>query len=278
MNKKIFFIALFVSFALLMRAALTAQASPSSQQLQYATPTPGPDGRIIYIVVEGDNCLRISLLTGVSVAELQRLNQLDEACNLNVGQQLFIGMGGPSAVSPTPGPSPTATPILPTPTPSSGGTAKVCVLLYDDLNGDGERETGELGIAGGSVSLAGTSGGYSQTLTTISEIDPDTEEPASVCFVDVPAGNYTISMGIPEGYNPTTALSVVLADAVAVQAGGSYNIPFGAQLSTVPVNDPAEGGKSSSIALIGGILLLLGGGLAYMAYRSSSGSRKMRFK
>jgi hypothetical protein len=153
MARKIFAVVLFIFILLVLRTALAVQASPEGQVLQYATPTPGPDGRIIYIVQAGDSCLRISLLTGVTVDQIRSLNRLNETCDLREGLELLIGFGGPSASSPTPGPSPTPTEVLPTPTPVSGGLAEICVLLYEDVNGDGKRQETELAIAGGAVSV-----------------------------------------------------------------------------------------------------------------------------
>ena len=73
---------------------LPAQASPPPQLPQYATPTPGPDGRIIYTVQAGDNCTSISLKTGVSIDLLLGQNPTLD-CNLVVvGQQLLLGLGG----------------------------------------------------------------------------------------------------------------------------------------------------------------------------------------
>src|SRR5512135_3088811 len=91
--------------------------STSAQVLQFATPTPVPDGKIIYIVEAGDTCIRISLLTGVPVTELRANNALDDACSLVPGQQLFIGYGGPSGGSPTPEQTLLPSQVTPSPTP-----------------------------------------------------------------------------------------------------------------------------------------------------------------
>lgn len=54
MAKKFFAIVLFIFILLAMRTALDVQASSEGQVLQYATPTPGSDGRIVYIVQAGE--------------------------------------------------------------------------------------------------------------------------------------------------------------------------------------------------------------------------------
>src|SRR5688572_24087469 len=187
-----------LSFLLMVSVVLTAQASGQTQSTQFSTPTPGPDGRIIYTVQEGDSCIRISLFTGVPIDQLRALNRLDENCTLTVGQPLLIGVGGPGGGgTPTAGAAPTATAAAPTPT-SIPGSIDICVLLYDDQNGDSLHQETEPAIEGGAVSITGTSGQYSQTATTIAGIDP-------VCFTKVPLGTYNISVAAPAGYNPTTS-------------------------------------------------------------------------
>jgi hypothetical protein len=187
---------------------LPAQASPRPQLPQYATPTPGPDGRIIYIVQPGDNCTSIYLKNGLTLEQLYGQNPAInlECTNLIPGMQLLIGVGGPAAFTPTPGPSPTPTLVPPTPTPFAG-TTELCVFLYDDINGDAFRQLTELGLAGGQVSVTDINGAYSKTETTVSALDPDTAEPIRTCFADVPAGTFNISMAVPDGYNPTTEIA-----------------------------------------------------------------------
>ena len=276
MTRKIFVVILFVFLILIMRMALDVQASSEGQVLQYATPTPGPDGRIVYIVQTGDSCLRISLLTGVSEDQLRLLNRLNETCDLIEGQELLIGFGGPSVGSPTPGPSPTPTEVLPTPTPVSGGLAQICVLLYEDVNGDGKRQETELAIAGGAVSVAHLKGEYSQTLTTVTG-DPEADF-QGICFTDVPQGEYTVSVGIPDGYNATTALDYNLTGAQKVIAGGTVFLPFGVQTGSAPAADPTGEGRSPTIAIIGASMLVIAGGLFWFARRISSGPGKMKYK
>jgi len=88
-NKRILVIAILLTAFLLARLPFAALAAPAAQVQTYATPTPGADGRIIYVVEEGDNCLRISLMTGVSMEYLRQTNHLDENCTILTGQQLI---------------------------------------------------------------------------------------------------------------------------------------------------------------------------------------------
>ena len=271
MNRRFFLnLGLVALFMAILTLTLPAQASPQPQLPQFSTPTPQPDGRIIYIVQEGDNCIAISLKTGVPLQTLYAQNpQLNPDCsNLTIGMQLLLGYGGPAAFSPTPGPSPTATAIPPTPTPFTG-TTEVCVFLYNDVNGDALRQEIEFGLDGGQVSVTDINGAYSQAKETTSALDPDDPTlPVRTCFNDVPAGTYTISVAIPDNYNPTTEIAYRLE----VAAGDRAFVDFGAQSNAEQVPDPTtadtgEGGTSSLLGIVGALLLLSGLGMGWYAIR-----------
>ena len=258
-----------LAMLLLVSVMLTAQASGPSQNQQYATPTPGPDGKIIYIVKSGDTCTLISLLNNLPIDQLKALNHLDDTCLLTPGDRLLIGNGVSSSGSGTAVAGSTATPTqsaaTPTPVP---GSINVCVLLYNDLNGDSKRQDAEPAIEGGVVSIAGTSGQYSQTGTTQAGTDP-------ICFTKVPLGTYNISVAAPAGYNPTTSLNYTLeinpgdVKVGAIQAGDIVRVAFGAQKSSQPVatGQDANAGNNSVLGIVGGFLLLAGAGLAFYAWR-----------
>jgi murein DD-endopeptidase MepM/ murein hydrolase activator NlpD len=275
MNPKRFFIVFLLVLPLFIFAiSLPAQASPAAQ-VEFPSPTPGPDGRIIYIVQAGDSCFRIEALYNISVDQLRNLNpQLDENCTLVVGDELMLGIGGPAALSPTPGPSPTSAPPTVTPTPPAG-TTEICVLLYDDLNGDALRQETEFGIEGGAVSVSNSAGTFSETKTTVSEIDPDTEEPVYTCFTDVPEGEYNISVAVPENYNPTTELS----NTFPINAGDLAFVDFGAQSQTETIAEeaPQDSGRTSPIfGILGGLLLLGGLGLGWYAFQQRKPSNRLK--
>ncbi len=264
-TRKFLAISLFLFLALLLRISFAAQASGPAQIQQYNTPTPGPDGRILYIVQPGDNCISISLLNGITLEQLRALNSnLDENCSLTAGQELLLGLGGPAVVTPTPGPSPTPTPIPPTPTPFTG-TTEICVLVFEDQNGDALHQDLEPGIENGAVSVSNAAGTFSQSQTTTSAPDPDTGLAASVCFEDVPEGRYSISAGVPDNYNPTMSLTYTLD----VKAGDRAAVAFGAQSKAQTVQETGGPGKGTStlLGVLGGIFLLAGLGLAWYAIR-----------
>jgi hypothetical protein len=77
--------------------AAPVRAAPPAQIPIY-TPTPGPDGRIIYIVQANDTLLGIALLTGVPIEQLRALNNLSSD-TIFEGQELLLGLGGPEVVT-----------------------------------------------------------------------------------------------------------------------------------------------------------------------------------
>jgi LysM domain-containing protein len=275
MKLRIFlFLILILVLILLIGMALPASTASAAPHIQgFVTATPGPDGRILYIVAEGDNCGLVALLHGITLPQLRQLNtRLDENCTLLAGQQLVVGLAQPEA--PTAGPAPTLLPATPTATPVSG-TTEVCVLLFEDMNGDALRQETEFGVDGGAVSLTNLNGSYSETQNTSSASDPDTLEPVRTCFGDVPQGDYNISVAVPDDYNPTMLLSYRLK----VKAGDRASIDFGAQSKSVTVSEPIEtqqGGRSSILGIFGLLLLLGGAGLGYYAYRSGQPKSKLK--
>ena len=272
---KIFTALVVISFAFVLIFIATipsAQIVNAAPNAQFVTATPGPDGRILYTVVDGDNCSIVAFNHGITVPQLRQLNtRLDENCTLTVGQQVVVGLAQPEG--PTAGPAPTLPPATVTATPVSG-TTEVCVLLFDDMNGDALRQETEFGIEGGAVSLTNLNGSYSETQNTTAAIDPDLLEPVRSCFIDVPQGEYNVSIAVPDTYNPTMLLSYTLT----VRAGDRASIDFGAQSKTVTVSETTDtqGGRSSILGIFGLLLLLGGAGLGYYAYRSSQPKSKLK--
>lgn len=238
---------------------LWARPAMADNQLQvvYQTPTARPDGRVVYIVQEGDTCLRIELLTGTKIDQLRTLNRLDQECTLIPGKEILLAVITPQP-SPTPNPLITNTPLLPTPTPYNGN-GNVCVILFDDINGNGMQDETESALAGGAVSIANVIGNISKTENTLAGTDP-------VC-IEVPEGEYNISMAIPGGYNATTSLNL---QNVKVQAGDMAILEFGCQVSSASqqqqvesedTTDPSSNATGVILAVLGGLLIAMGIGL-----------------
>lgn len=239
-----------------------AQAAPD-RQIPIYTPTPGPDGRIIWVVKANDTLLSISIISGIPVEEIKSLNNLVDD-TIFEGQEIFLGLGGPEEVTPTPGPTPTPTQVLPTPT-QRPGFGNMCIILFNDLNGDSIRQEEEPSIPDGAISIRGA-GSVSETVPTGVGLEP-------YCFEEQPEGDYTISIAVPEGYNPTTETSYELT----LNGGDETYINFGAQanadtLAEAQVLPAPEGGRSPILGIVGGLFLLAGIGVAFFAARILRGS------
>ncbi len=272
MNPKRFLI-LFTLIALLILGLwLPANAAPNSQQ-QIPTPTAGPDGRIIYIVKPGDNCFVVAALHSITIEQLRQFNsRLDENCTITEGQQLLVGLVSLEG-TPTAGPSPTPAPATATPTPFTG-TTEICVLLYEDQNGNSQREETEPAIAEGAVSVTENNGEYSAARDTVIPADPEAYQ--GICFSNVPEGSYNITVGIPENYNATTDLNYSLE----VNAGELASVSFGAQSRDVVVDPNSAGqdpgsGTSTWLGILGALFLLGGAGLGYFAWRAGKPESKL---
>jgi hypothetical protein len=254
MSKKLIFPLLMLLFAVsLALAALPASASPHPQVF-YQTPTPDSEGRIIYIVKEGENCTSISLLTQTDLNELRLYNNLGADCSIQPGQQLILKVVERPTAAPTEAPvDPSAGP---TPTPYAG-MARICVFLYNDINGNAISEGGEIQIAGGAVSVTDRSGQVSLTGSTKGGEDP-------LCFDDIPEGAYNVSVAPPAGYNPTTLMNYPLE----LRPGDKSTLDFGAQESSVAPIEVVEEPTSPILGILGLVLVLGGAGLGLYVWLS----------
>lgn len=242
----------------------TTIAAPLAQLTPFPTPTPGPDGRILYTVQTGDSLWRIAAVSGIPLEEIRALNNLGPNDVISPGQQLLLGLGGPAGQLPTQGPLPTPTSELPTPTPGTG-TGILCVLLYEDVNGDSVRQEEELSLPGGAISINDRLGNISITSDTPSggiseDLFPEPEEIGFTCFDELEQGEYNVTVAIPDGYNTTTSLSY----ATVLNAGDEILLTFGAQANSETIAKgaiPIGREKSPLLGIFGLVILLLGIGL-----------------
>lgn len=238
------------------------QAAPQAQYTVFPTPTPGPDGRIIYIIQENDTLWRIAAITGVKTEVLRELNHMTSDIVIP-GNSLLIGFAGPAGTTPTAGPAPTQALGTPTSTPPPGWGI-LCVLLYNDINGDSMRQETEPSIPGGEISVSNRLGTVSLTAKTpsggvgVTKLNPTPEDYGYTCFTQLEQGEYLISVAAPEGYNRTTILNQTLM----LDAGQTTQIAFGAQanseLQAQSAIIPESPRKSPVIGIIGGTLLAAG--------------------
>ena len=231
-------------------------AAPNPQMTDFPTPTPGSDGRIIYIVQDGDTLWRIAAVSGVDLADLRDLNNLGVEDVVFPGQYIFLGLGGPAADQPTSAPAITEEAAEPTDTPVPGlGT--LCVLLFVDINGDSKRQEEEVSLPGGAINISNRDGSVSLTADT-PEHDPNSETDDYSCTDNLDEGDYNVSVAIPEGYNPTTSLNI----GIQLLAGDTTFLTFGSQAGSVVIEAdtplPESTGSTPLLGVIG-IIFLLGG-------------------
>lgn len=242
--------------------AFHAWAAPAAQPTPFLTPTPGADGRIVYIVKEDDTLWSIAAIAGISLEELMALNGIQPGDYINPGMQLILGSGGPVQPTAEPGAVATATEPPTTPTPVSG-TGDICVLLFMDENGNAHLDDTETPIVDGQLSVVNVEGQLAGETTTDSN-------PEGYCFSDLENGDYNVSAAVPENYNPTTGMNLP----VRLEPGDTKYVQFGAQPSgsTQGTGSSAASSRSTILGLLGVFLLLAAGFLGYVASRFGRGS------
>lgn len=237
-----------------------APAHRAIQAGQFSTPTPGPDGKIIYIVQKDDTLWVIAARAGLTVEQLRALNGIQANDYITPGMQLILGLGGPAQPTQSAGGPPSPTPPPATATPAFG-TAEMCVLLFDDVNGNARLDVGEPPMAGGQVSIADVTGKVASEFTTKAELD-DNGDPKSQCVQDLPSGDYNVSAAVPAEYNPTTSMNVP----IHLDPGDTRYVEFGAQASSA-IAGGGGGSRSTGLGILGLLLLVAAGGLGYYASR-----------
>jgi hypothetical protein len=215
----------------------------------------------------------VSAITGVSLDQLRDLNNLGQNDIITEGQELLLGLGGPSQQQPTAATEPTATSELPTPTVGVG-TGMLCVLLYNDANGDAIRQEEEPSIPDGAISINNREGTFSDAAETPSGgisalLNPEPEDLGFTCWEALEQGDYNVTVAIPDGFNPTTVMNYP----ITVNPGDITYLDFGAQPNSeamaeenavLPGDSPS--GRSPMMAIVGIAILVLGIGMGVYAY------------
>jgi protocatechuate 3,4-dioxygenase beta subunit len=109
-------------------------------------------------------------------------------------------------------------------------------VVFNDLNGNGVQDPGELGIGGVTVVLRDDAQGTIQTTTTGSD--------GRYLFSNIAPGSYTVQAADPSGYTSTTPNRV----AVTVPPNGAASANFGDQQSSSALFDPPSGRKTVNTA------------------------------
>ncbi|QYK51340.1 MAG: LysM peptidoglycan-binding domain-containing protein [Anaerolineales bacterium] len=266
--KKLPLLLMFASLlAVVALSALPSQAaaSPLFQSTPQPLPEPGPDGRILYTALPGDSPWLIAGKFNIAIEQLRILNSWGPDKVLQEGETVILGMASDATATAEP-----TSEVVATTTPEgTPGTGTICVLLFDDVNGDAMRQDAELGIPGGAASVSERTGLASRQGDTLAQIDTTTGLPQAVCFSDLPGGEYTVSVAAPQGFNPTTAQSAT----IQLTPGDETSLNFGAQAgssSGFNLLAPEEGGPPSPLmGLLGVVLVIAGGGLGMYSWRLS---------
>ncbi|MGC9398852.1 MAG: LysM peptidoglycan-binding domain-containing protein [Anaerolineae bacterium] len=240
------------------------------------TPTPRPDGAVVHIVQPGDTLFGIALQYGVDLDELRRLNAGTLGPNdlLSIGQEVVIS--GEPIVAATPTTVPTepqpVTPTLtveteqpPTTTEGTPGGNAICVLAFNDQNGDMVYQAAsEALVPNAMLSLLGTNGPVG-THTTDGLNEP-------YCFQNLQPGNYVLRQTPPAGYQPSGPGE----QGILLNAGQTYMVHVGyvrsdgdtapqGEATTSTTEQPQKKGTApgdvstflSTIVRVSGILALL---------------------
>lgn len=251
------FLVLFA--ALLHPLVLRPPGAASFAQGTFPTPTPDADGNIIYVVQEGDSPWTIAAVAGITLEELYALNGMQTDDFITPGMQLLIGTAPlPTATLP-PAAQLTETAMAIPPTPMFG-VGDICVLVFEDENGNARLDGSEGALPEGQISVVSVDG------VLIGEHTTD-DNPDGYCFEDVEFGDYNVSAAIPENYNATTTMNL----AITLKPGDVSYIQFGAQAGGVIdlPNDNQGGQRSLVLGVIGVLMLLAAGGIGVYAFRFS---------
>jgi len=231
----------------------------SLSQGTFPTPTPDADGNIIYQVQEGDSPWTIAAVAGITLEELYALNGMQPDDFITPGMQLLLGNAPlPTATDP-PAAQLTETALAIPPTPVYG-VGEICILIFEDENGNARLDETESALPEGQISVISVDG------TLIGEHTTDTD-PEGFCFENVDFGDYNVSAAVPENYNATTSMNL----GITLEAGDVSYIQFGAQTSgaiDLPDNDQVNQ-RSLVLGILGVVLLLAAGGIGFYAYRYS---------
>ena len=228
-------------------ASVAPETNPQGEQ---------SDGSVVHIVQAGETLDSIAFAYEVTRADLIALNNISDPRIIQIGQAIIVRAPDPTpeptgeATSEATGeaevtaePPPEVLHAAPAPVISaaSGGAvypidpantgASVCVIFFEDVNGNRLQDGSEAPLAGGDIllTLDGTPAGQHET-----EAVPD-----PFCFDNLTSGSYTAQAAPPDGYGLTTPNQL----RVQVYPGAQINVIFGAAEGVEPLSvPPADAG------------------------------------
>ena len=159
---------------------------------------------------------------------------------------------------------------------AQASNSQICVLAFDDQNGNGVQDSGEMKLGGVGFTLSDASG-----VKGVYSTDGSSEP---YCFGNLAASQYNVRARAPQGYESTTAGQWV----IPLAAGAEFDVKYGARgTGAAPATDNQSNSSSSSTPssssgpstfariLLGGlgvIILLVAGFMAGAIVQRSRGS------
>ena len=143
---------------------------------------------------------------------------------------------------------------------AQASTGQICVLAFDDQNGNGVRDTDESLLAGVGFTLAGTSGAQPRTYQTDANSEP-------YCFSNLAPGSYTVQARSPAGVN----LEVTTPGqwAISLASGAQFDVNYGGRAAAKSSGPASSSGGPSTVGRIvlgglGVVILAAAGLVAYL--------------
>ncbi len=151
------------------------------------------------------------------------------------------------------------------------GNGQICVLAFEDINGNGLKGDDEPLLAGVGFTLSdetGVKGSYST--------DGNSEP---YCFGNLPPGSYTVQARGPANLEATTAGQW----AISLASGAQFDVMYGAQATGAAAATPATGGSTGGSGFttlgriaLGGLGLLILAGSGFMFFTTLQRARASR--
>jgi LysM repeat protein len=239
---------------------------------------PNPDGSIVHTTRDGETAVAIASAYNIPLNRLLTLNpHLGDGSLIRSGMILTI-QPKPDNQAPRPTNLPPAT-FTPSPTSEAdvieatpdAPTTRLCVLVYDDKNANGQFEAGEMGVMGAQVRLE-SEGQALETLDMAGKL-------RSTCLDDLLEGDIRVIIDLPDTYQMVNSSPQRM---VTLQAGMPVDMVLGATVITqqptaIPTQSailetetPASPSPLQPVQTIGlalflgaGSLLIVIGGIAF---------------